>query len=97
MDVGSSEFDAEFAAFEQSVIDHAEHEEQEEFPAVRAACDEDRLKRMGTKLKAAEKMAPTHPHPSAAGSRAAQWMTGPFASMIDRVKDALTTRSSRGS
>ncbi|MEU1593223.1 hemerythrin domain-containing protein [Streptomyces sp. NPDC005708] len=96
MDVGSSEFDAEFAAFEQSVIDHAEHEEQEEFPAVRAACDEDRLKRMGAKLKAAEKMAPTHPHPSAAGSRAAQWMTGPFASMIDRVKDALTTRSSRG-
>ncbi|MFJ5531814.1 hemerythrin domain-containing protein [Streptomyces sp. NPDC093261] len=96
MDVGSPEFDTRIAAFERAVIDHAEHEEQEEFPAVRQGCDEDKLKGMGTLLEAAEKMAPTHPHPTAAGSTTAQWLTGPFVSMVDRVKDALT-RSRGGS
>lgn len=96
MDLGSAEFDAKFAAFERSVIDHAEHEEQQEFPAVRQGCGEDHLKGMGSRLQRAEKMAPTHPHPTAAGSPAAQWMTGPFASLVDRVKDAITTGSAGG-
>ncbi|GAA3062421.1 hemerythrin domain-containing protein [Streptomyces glomeratus] len=90
MDVSSPEFDDRLAAFERSVIAHAEHEEQEEFPAVRQGCDEDQLKRMGAQLQMVEKMAPTHPHPTAAGSPAAQWITGPFASLVDRVKDAVT-------
>ncbi|MFC8520989.1 hemerythrin domain-containing protein [Streptomyces sp. NPDC057257] len=90
MDVTSAEFDAELAHFRQSVLDHAEHEEQEEFPAVRAACTEEQLGKMGRRLRSVEKMAPTHPHPTAAGSPKAQWMTGPFASMVDRAKDALS-------
>jgi hemerythrin superfamily protein len=96
MDVSSPEFDDRFAAFERSVIDHAEHEEQEEFPAVRRGCDEDQLKGMGTRLQMAEKMAPTHPHPTVAGSPAAQLLTGPFASMVDRVKDTLSGSTGRG-
>ena len=95
MDVSSPEFDDKFAAFEKSVIDHAEHEEQEEFPAVRRGCDEDHLKGMGSRLQLAEKVAPTHPHPTAAGSRAVQLLTGPFASMVDRVKDVLTGSTGR--
>jgi len=91
MDVNSAEFDTKFATFEQSVIDHAEHEEQEEFPIVRQGSEEDKLKSLGRKLEAVEKVAPTHPHPSTAGSTAAQWMAGPFASIVDRVKDAITT------
>ncbi|MGW5478147.1 hemerythrin domain-containing protein [Streptomyces sp. NPDC004008] len=90
VDVGGAEFDSQIAAFERSVIDHAEHEEQEEFPAVRQGCDENQLRGMGALLMTAEKLAPPHPHPRAAGSTAAQWLTGPFASMVDRVKDALT-------
>ena len=31
---------------------------------------------MGTVLRAAERTAPTHPHPSMAGSPIAQWMVG---------------------
>ncbi|MGO4757026.1 hemerythrin domain-containing protein, partial [Streptomyces sp. 2MCAF27] len=50
---------------------------------------EDQLRRMGTMLRAAEKIAPTHPHPSAAGSPAAQWSVGPFASLVDRTRDAI--------
>ncbi|GHK01163.1 hemerythrin domain-containing protein [Streptomyces sp. NPDC003753] len=95
MDVTSAEFDAKLAAFEKAVIDHAEHEEREEFPAVRRGCDEEQLKGLGARLQMVEKVAPTHPHPTAAGSPAAQLLTGPFASMVDRVKDAITGSSGR--
>lgn len=89
LDLESTEFASRFTAFERSVIDHAEHEEREEFPAVRQGCEPDELQRMGRRLLAVEKMAPTHPHPAAAGSTAAQWMAGPFASLVDRVKDSI--------
>ncbi len=89
MDVTSPEFDAQLAAFERSVAAHAEHEEREEFPGIRAGRSEDQLRKMGTRLRAAEKIAPTHPHPSAAGSPAAQWTVGPFASLVDRTRDAI--------
>ncbi|MFE2431696.1 hemerythrin domain-containing protein [Streptomyces sp. NPDC059373] len=89
MDIGSAAFDALLAEFEQSVIDHAEHEEREEFPAVRREYDEVQLHSMGSRLLAAERIAPTHPHPTAAGSPAAQWTAGPFASLLDRAKDAI--------
>jgi hypothetical protein len=32
---------------------------------------------------------PTHPHPAAAGSPTAQWTFGPFASLVDRARDAV--------
>ncbi|UXY23575.1 hemerythrin domain-containing protein [Streptomyces cynarae] len=95
MDVTSAEFDGKLAAFEKAVIDHAEHEEREEFPAVRRGCDEEQLKGLGARLQMVEKVAPTHPHPTAAGSPAVQLLTGPFASMVDRVKDAITGSSGR--
>ncbi|MFR0357347.1 hemerythrin domain-containing protein [Streptomyces sediminimaris] len=90
MDVDSAEFARLLGEFESSVLEHAEHEEHEEFPAVRAGCSEDQLRKMGGRLRSAERMAPTHPHPTAAGSTSAQWLTGPFASMVDRTKDALS-------
>ncbi|MDX3225024.1 hemerythrin domain-containing protein [Streptomyces sp. ME19-01-6] len=89
MDVRSAEFDARLAAFERSVVEHAEHEENEEFPSVHEGRTEEQLKRMGARLRAAEKIAPTHPHPTAAGSPAAQWSVGPFMSLVDRTRDAI--------
>ncbi|MFJ7150303.1 hemerythrin domain-containing protein [Streptomyces sp. NPDC100445] len=90
MDVDSPEFSRRMEDFEAAVLEHAEHEEQGEFPAVRAGCSEDQLRKMGRRLRSVERMAPTHPHPTAAGSTAAQWLTGPFASMVDRTRDALS-------
>ncbi|NYI03786.1 hemerythrin domain-containing protein [Allostreptomyces psammosilenae] len=95
MDVSSPEFDALLVDFERSVIDHAEQEEREEFPAVLQECDEAQRGKMGARLRTVERIAPTHPHPTAAGSPAAQWTVGPFASLVDRTKDALK-RSSPG-
>ena len=89
MDAGSTEFDVLLGEFESSVLEHAEQEENAEFPAVLTGCDEQRRQRMGTALKAAERIAPTHPHPSTAGSTAAQWAVGPFVSLVDRARDAV--------
>jgi hemerythrin HHE cation binding domain-containing protein len=89
MDVSSAEFDRMFADFERAVLDHAGHEEQDEFPLVRSREDQDTLLALGRTLRAAERIAPTHPHPSTAGSPVAQWAMGPFASLVDRSLDAL--------
>jgi hemerythrin superfamily protein len=89
MGVSSAEFDRTFTVFEQVVLNHAEREEQEEFPPVRARESQSTLVGMGAVLRAAEKTAPTHPHPSTAGSPIAQWMAGPWASVIDRARDAI--------
>jgi hypothetical protein len=89
MDVSSAEFDQDFAKFERAVLDHARREEKDEFPLVRAREDPDALLAMGRTLRAVERAAPTHPHPSTAGSPMAQWAVGPFASMVDRTLDAL--------
>jgi hemerythrin superfamily protein len=94
MDVESTEFDQMLASFEKSVSDHAEHEESEEFPSVLTKCDPDKRASMGKQILAAEKIAPTHPHPSAAGSTAAQYTVGPFASLVDRTRDAISKMTS---
>ena len=49
---------------------------------------------MGTQVKAAESIAPTHPHPSTAGSPVAQWAVGPIASLVDRTRDAISKATS---
>lgn len=89
LDVDSADFDELLAQFEKAVDEHAEAEESEEFPHIISSCDEKKRQSMGTQIKAAEAVAPTHPHPSSAGSPAAQWAVGPFASLVDRTRDAI--------
>jgi len=88
----SSEFMAQFRELKKSVIAHAEHEEHEEFPGLRSSKTRDELKQMGKRIRLAEKMAPTHPHPSAK-STTANYLAGPFASMVDRVRDSMKSDS----
>jgi hemerythrin superfamily protein len=90
LDVGSAEFDRELTSFQQSVDEHAEAEENDEFPAIMEACNADERVTLGRRIRAVESLAPTHPHPTTAGSRSATAVAGPFASLVDRVRDALT-------
>jgi hemerythrin superfamily protein len=90
MDVASPDFDAQLAKFEKAVSDHADHEENDEFPHVMSTCDEEERIKMGKRIRAAESVAPTHPHPSTAGSTPAQWSVGPFAALVDRTRDLIT-------
>jgi hemerythrin superfamily protein len=88
MDFGSQEFLDELIKFRDAVIDHAEHEENEEFTKLQRELDADDRKRMASAVRAAEAIAPTRPH---AGVESAKlnFAVGPFASMLDRARDAI--------
>jgi hemerythrin superfamily protein len=90
MDLDDPEFDLRLEAFQKSVDEHAEAEEADEFAPVLANCAENRRRDLGRRIKAAEALAPTHPHPEADPGSAKQKLVGPFASMVDRAKDALS-------
>lgn len=88
LDVTSAEFDKTFAEFRESVLEHADAEESQEFPLLRANVDPDKLEKAKSHLLMAEKTAPTHPHPTAQ-STTANYVAGPFAAMLDRARDAI--------
>lgn len=93
LDTDSVEFAAKLAALEHEVSDHADAEERTEFPYILSSIDQDKQKKMGSRLLKVERVAPTHPHPSAAGSPAAQAVAGPFAGLLDRARDAFNKAS----
>lgn len=93
LDVGSSEFNQKFSSFASDVRSHASHEEQEEFPLITASNEPEQRERLAKMVEMAEKTAPTHPHPHGPDSAVGNLLVGPFASIADRVKDALRGKS----
>lgn len=89
MDVASQEFLDELTKFRDAVVEHAEREETEEFSKLQAELDADDLKRMAGAVRAAEAIAPTRPHPGVE-SATLNFAVGPFASLLDRARDAIT-------
>ena len=83
------DFDARFAEFGDSVIEHAEHEEAEEFPQLRERMSPDDLMRMAGALRAAEAAAPTRPHPAVGESATVNLLAGPPLGVFDRVRDGV--------
>ena len=88
MDVSSKEFIDELTKFRDAVIDHAEHEENEEFNKLQRKLDSDDRERLAKAVQAAEAIAPTRPHPGVESAKA-NFAVGPFASMLDRARDLL--------
>ncbi|OBK72372.1 hemerythrin domain-containing protein [Mycobacterium sp. 1274761.0] len=88
MDVASKDFISELTTFRDAVVDHAHHEETEEFNKLERKLSSDDLERMAKALQAAEAIAPTRPH---AGVESAKlnFAVGPFASMLDRARDLI--------
>jgi hemerythrin superfamily protein len=84
----SPEFPKRLEDLRKAVLDHAEHEEREEFPQIRKQSSEEQLWVMATAVKAAEALAPTHPHPGLE-STGANLLVGPFAAMMDRTRDVV--------
>jgi Hemerythrin HHE cation binding domain len=73
---------------QQAVLEHAEKEEIDEFPLLKEHLDADELQKLAAAVQAAERIAPTHPHPGVE-SAFANFAVGPFASVLDRARDAL--------
>ncbi|MCM6778605.1 hemerythrin domain-containing protein [Nocardia sp. CDC159] len=89
IDVSSPEFTVKLAKLRDAVLNHAGNEESEEFQQLRVKLDQSDLERMRRIVEFAEKTAPTRPHPGVE-SAAANMLVGPFASMLDRARDAIS-------
>lgn len=89
LDVDSPEFETQFATLKRNVIAHAESEENEEFEMLGRELDGERLQGMRKAAEIAESFAPTRPH-AGVESAFANLIVGPFASMLDRARDALS-------
>ena len=96
MKASDADFATKLATFKDAVLTHAEAEEREEFPLLRADTDPKRLERMASALRAAAAIAPTHPHPSVGSSMTTNLMAGPLASVLDRTRDAVKAALARG-
>ncbi|MGH3968335.1 MAG: hemerythrin domain-containing protein [Mycobacterium sp.] len=88
IDISSQEFIDELSKLRDAVLDHAKHEENDEFPKLQRELDGDELKRLATAVRAAEAIAPTRPHPGVE-SAMLNFAVGPFASLLDRARDAI--------
>lgn len=89
MDIDSKEFLDELTKFRDAVIEHAEREENEEFNKLQIELNAADLERMAGAVRAAEAIAPTRPHPGVE-SATLNFAVGPFASMLDRARDAIS-------
>jgi hemerythrin superfamily protein len=89
MGVDHPDFDRRLQAFAAEVTEHATREEAEEFLRLRGTMEADKLRTMAGALKAAEKAAPTRPHPNAPESAVGNVLAGPPMAVFDRVRDAL--------
>lgn len=89
MDVDSPGFDDVLMGLRINVFKHAEHEERDEFPLLRRQNDEKMLALMANAVRAAEAIAPTHPHPRAGEAATTNAALGPMASVVDRTRDAV--------
>jgi hemerythrin superfamily protein len=86
--VDAEGFDTALLLLRTAVLEHARHEERYEFPHLRARVPAERLRRLATAFAAAEKVAPTRPHPGAESAKA-NIAGGPILAVVDRVHDAV--------
>jgi hemerythrin superfamily protein len=86
------EFDAAVTRLVEAIRHHVHEEESDLFPRLRQACTPDELLQLGRKVDAANKIAPTRPHPAAPDRPPFNKLVAPGAGLVDRVRDALTNR-----
>lgn len=91
-DAGSAEHRATMERLIEAIRHHVEEEEGEVFPELRSNVEESTLDKLGTVVEEAKKLVPTHPHPLVPGTATAQLVAGPWAAVVDKVRDVVGSR-----
>lgn len=86
--VDDPNFMANLERLRSDVMAHARAEERYEFLQLRARTSEAERRTMAAGVKAAEAMAPTHPHPGVESAKK-NLLMGPPAAFMDRVRDVI--------
>jgi hemerythrin superfamily protein len=88
MDPGDRDFMPLFQTLRASVLEHARAEERYEFPYLSAHIGAAQRRTMAASVKAAEAMAPTHPHAGVESAKA-NILTGTPMAIMDRIRDVI--------
>jgi iron-sulfur cluster repair protein YtfE (RIC family) len=94
LDADDPAFDDELATLMAEIRHHIEDEEGEMFAHMRQVIDTDELRKLGARVEAFKKVAPTRPHPNVPNTALARTAAGPAASLFDRMRDLATGRGS---
>ncbi|MEU8205501.1 hemerythrin domain-containing protein [Streptosporangium sp. NPDC049046] len=92
---GHPEFSARLQVLRAAVLAHAHAEESHEFAQLRARTSVAERRAMAAGVKAAEALAPTHPHPGTE-SMMMNLLFGPPLAIVDRTRDVIR-QAMRGS
>lgn len=92
LDPDDPAFDDELATLMGEIRHHIEDEEGQMFAHMRQVIDEDELRKLGARVEAFKKVAPTRPHPNVPNEALPRMAAGPAASLIDRMRDLATGR-----
>ena len=94
LDAGDPAFDDELATLMAEIRHHIEDEEGEMFAHMRQVIDTEELRKLGARVEAFKKVAPTRPHPNVPNTPLPRLAAGPAASLFDRMRDLATGRGS---
>jgi len=92
LDADDPSFDAELATLMKEIRHHIEDEEGQMFKHMREVLDPEELRKLGTRVEAFKKVAPTRPHPNVPNEALPRLAAGPAASLLDRMRDLATGR-----
>ncbi|RKF27697.1 hemerythrin domain-containing protein [Micromonospora globbae] len=93
VDPSDPRFDELLGHLTSTIRHHVQDEEGDLFPRLRAAVAREELVELAGKVATAKKAAPTRPHPAAPDHPPANKLLGPGAGLVDRMRDALTGRT----
>jgi hemerythrin superfamily protein len=92
LDADDPSFDGELATLMAEIRHHIEDEEGQMFAHMRQVIDEEELRKLGSRVEAFKKVAPTHPHPNVPNTPGVRAVAGAPASLFDRLRDLATDR-----
>jgi len=92
LDAGDPAFDDELVTLMAEIRHHIADEEGQMFAHMRHVIDGEELRKLGARVEAFKKVAPTRPHPNVPNEPLPRMAAGPAASLFDRMRDLATGR-----
>ena len=92
LDADDPDFDDELGELMAQIRHHIEDEEGEMLAHMRQVIDADELRKLGERVEAFKKAAPTRPHPDVPNEPLPRTAVGPAVSLLDRMRDLATGR-----
>jgi hemerythrin-like domain-containing protein len=92
---GDPEYQEALQEFVKAGREHIMYEQEVVWPKFEAAVGMNELEKLGEKLEAAKKIAPTRPHPDTPSNSTVQKTMGTAAAMADHLRDAASGRAEK--